>query len=120
VGRAARARAALEEVGLSDQGGACSGELSGGQQQRVAIARALVTEPASVGRRADRELDSTASTEIAQFAGPAQRGPAPRFRADHARGGDRLVPQRVIRLRNGHVVADNGGATPVEVLGERC
>jgi putative ABC transport system ATP-binding protein len=48
VGRAerrARARAALESVGLGHRLGHRPSQMSGGEQQRVAIARALVGEP---------------------------------------------------------------------------
>jgi lipoprotein-releasing system ATP-binding protein len=40
-----RARALLDEVGLSDRVDYAASDLSGGQQQRVAIARALVNAP---------------------------------------------------------------------------
>ena len=43
--RRARARQALQDVGLGDQLNKRPGEMSGGQMQRVAIARALVNNP---------------------------------------------------------------------------
>ncbi len=44
----ARARALLEQFGLSEHAAAHPDRLSGGQQQRVALVRALATEPALV------------------------------------------------------------------------
>jgi putative ABC transport system ATP-binding protein len=104
--RRERALLALERVGLADRVEHRPGELSGGQQQRVAVARALVGEPSLIlADEPTGNLDSTSTADILAL-----------FDELHAAGGTVVLitqeaevaqrAHRVIRLRDGQIIAD--------------
>src|SRR6266540_5567267 len=114
--RAARARTALEAVGMGDRLHHKPNELSGGQQQRVAIARALVNTPRIIlADEPTGALDTKTGEEIMGIFQQLNREQSitvilvthdPEV-AQHAR--------RVISVRDGAVASDEGVPEPLEV-----
>jgi putative ABC transport system ATP-binding protein len=105
--RHAKAKHALETVGLGDRMQHRPSEMSGGQRQRVAIARALVTEPSILlADEPTGNLDSNTGDEIMNLFDQLQAaGNAlivvthEEYIANHAK--------RRIRLSDGKVVDDS-------------
>jgi ABC-type lipoprotein export system ATPase subunit len=107
--KAARIRADgfLEEVGLAKRANHRPTQMSGGEQQRIAIARSLINEPTLVlGDEPMGEVDTDTANALLGF-----------MRRINAERGVTFVivthdldlaarTDRVIRLRDGHVISD--------------
>jgi putative ABC transport system ATP-binding protein len=110
---AARAKALLEEVGLSGRGHHYPSQLSGGEQQRVAIARAMANEPrVLLADEPTGNLDTNNGQHVVEI-----------LLEVNQRRGTTLVlvthdlelaarAQARIALRDGHIVDRRGAAAP--------
>ncbi len=103
-----RARAMLDELGLSGMSDRRPGEMSGGQQQRVAVARAVVTHPVLLlADEPSANLDSRTTEELLKL--------LQRLNEDHGvtivtATHDPLVmsyAKRQVRLRDGEIIEDS-------------
>jgi putative ABC transport system ATP-binding protein len=104
--RRARARRALERVGLGDRQNHMPNELSGGQQQRVAIARALVSDPAMIlADEPTGNLDSSSTVAIMRLLVELNDAGRTVVLITHENEVAEFA-KRVIELRDGKIVRD--------------
>jgi putative ABC transport system ATP-binding protein len=107
VERRERARAILDDVGLSGMYDRRPSELSGGQQQRVAVARSIVSDPSIVlADEPTANLDSTTGSSLLEIMEEMNKKKHVTFIfSTH----DKMVmdyAHRLIYLRDGRIVED--------------
>ena len=103
----ARARIALEQVGLGTHAGHSPARLSGGEQQRVAIARAIVNHPDLLLADEPTGALDTATRDIilALFARLHRTGLTVLLVTHDSEVA--VCAQRIVQLRDGAIVADS-------------
>jgi macrolide transport system ATP-binding/permease protein len=117
--RAARAQALLERLGLGERLHHRPNELSGGQQQRVSIARALMNGGQIIlADEPTGALDSASGAEMLRLLKELNAAGHTIILVTH----DPTVAahaQRIIELRDGHVVKDDGTPAGHQAPGQR-
>jgi len=104
--RTAKARKALESVGLGNRADHRPNELSGGQRQRVAIARALVNDPSIIlADEPTGNLDTKTSYDIMALFKELNQSGNTIIMVTHEEDIAEYA-QRIIRLRDGIIESD--------------
>jgi len=101
------ARAALDDVGLSQHANQFPAQLSGGEQQRVSIARAIVNRPPMlICDEPTGNLDPQTSLGIMRLLDRINRTGTTIVVATHDREMVDSMRKRVVALENGYLVRD--------------
>jgi len=116
--RRARAKKALEQVGLGNQLHKRPNQMSGGQMQRVAIARALVNDPdILLADEPTGALDSETSVQVMELLKEVSKDRLvvmvthnPELAEDYA--------NRIVRVRDGKIIDDTNPCEPEEGTAE--
>ena len=117
--RRARAKAALEKVGLSDQINKLPRQLSGGQMQRVAIARSLVNDPEILlADEPTGALDSVTSTQVMEILKEISRERLVIMVTHNPELAD-IYSTRIIRLKDGEITDDTAPMTAQRRIPQR-
>ena len=113
--RKARAKKALEEVGLGDQCHKRPNQMSGGQMQRVAIARALVNDPdILLADEPTGALDSETSIQVMELLKQVAKNRLVVMVTHNPELAERYST-RIVKLRDGKIISDSDPYTPETV-----
>jgi putative ABC transport system ATP-binding protein len=115
--RRARARQALEGVGISEKENSFTNQLSGGQQQRVALARAIASDPAIIlADEPTGALDSKTAEEIMRIFQQLNRERGITIVLVTHEADVALHAKRLVRFKDGHIQEDRAIVPQDDVL----